>query len=232
MKHFSCIIIFLLISQNLHSQINKNVTDENCEKFLQNENAKLRKFKEDETKYKIDFLKLRNEIFNKKNLKNIKTENIALYIISNTFVNDHITNCESRSTIYYDKMLFLDQIFWNKENLEYISAKSKKNIFPAINYGTKFLTNELLDYLKDDLNSYNYLKKLPIIDNYKYIQSNKKQIQHLGINYTKILVNFAQYESKKEINVQLTDLKNKNQKNLIYKFDGKWKLISESTNRI
>ncbi|UTX48920.1 hypothetical protein [Chryseobacterium sp. MA9] len=214
------------------SQISNNSSDENCEKFLQNENVKLQKFKENESKYKIDFLKLRNEVFSKKNLNKIKTKNIGLYILSNTFVNDHITNCESRSTLHYNKMLFLDQIFWCEENLKYISVKSKKNIFPAINYGTKFITNELLDYLKDDLISYNYLKNLPTIDNYKYIQSSKDLIQHLGLNYTKVLVNFTQYESKKMVSVQITDLKERNQKNLIYKFDGKWILISESTNRI
>lgn len=125
----------------------------------------------------------------------------------------------------------MDQKFWNEENLKFINLKSEKNIIPAINYQTTFLTDELLDHLRNDLKSYEYLKELPSYGKYKYIPSNKKPTQNLRLDYTKILVNFGKYDTSKEVAVQFTDTKNRNQRSLIYKLNKKWKIISESESK-
>lgn len=222
-------LFFLCFYQNFCSQNTDKIFNENCKEFMQNEKQKLQEFKE--AVKESNFLELRNQIFSNENLKKIETENIVIFILSNTFINDHITNCESKSTLFYDKILFLDQQFWNEENLEFISLKSKKNIIPAINYQTTFLTDELLDNLKDDLKSYEYLKKLPSYGKDKYIPNNKKPTQNFRLGYTKILVNFGKYDTSKEVAVQFTDTKNRNQRNLIYKHNEKWEIISESENK-
>lgn len=118
----------------------------------------------------------------------------------------------------------MDQQFWSEGNLKFISLKSKKNIIPAINYQTTFLTDELLDHLRNDLKSYEYLKKLPSYGKYKYIPSNKKPTQNLRLDYTKILVNFGKYDTSKEVAVQFTDTKNRNQRSLIFKLNKNGKL--------
>lgn len=230
MKFFLCLFL-LCLCQNFRSQNTDKIFNEDCEKFMQNETVKLQEFKESIIKKESNFLELRNLIFSNENLKNIDTENIVLFILSNTFVNDHFTNCESKSTLFYDKILFLDQKFWNEENLKFINLKSEKNIIPAINYQTTFLTDELLDHLRNDLKSYEYLKKLPSYGKYKYIPSNKKPTQNLQLGYTKILVSFGKYDTSKEVAVQFTDTKNRNQRSLIYKLNQKWKIISESESK-
>ena len=224
-------LFFLCFYQNFCSQNTDKIFNEDCKEFMQNEKRNLQEFKDAIIKKESNFLELRNLIFSKENLKKIETENIVIFILSNTFINDHITNCESKSTLFYDKILFLDQQFWNEENLEFVSLKSKRNIIPAINYQTTFLTDELLDSLKDDLKSYEYLKKLPSYGKDKYIPNNKKPTRNFRLGYTKILVNFGKYDISKEVAVQFTDTKNRNQRNLIYKHNEKWEIISESENK-
>ena len=230
MKFFLCLFL-LCLCQNFHLQNTDKIFSEDCEKFMQKEKVNLQEFKESIIKKESNFVELRNQIFSNENLKKIETENIVLFILSNTFVNDQITNCQSQSTLFYDKILFLDQQFWSEGNLKFINLKSKKNIIPAINYQTTFLTNELLDNLRNDLKSYEYLKELPSYGKYKYIPSNKKPTQNLRLDYTKILVNFGKYDTSKEVTVQFTDTKNRNQRCLIYKLNKKWEIISESENK-
>lgn len=88
-----------------------------------------------------------------------------------------------------------------------------------------------MDHLRNDLKSYEYLKELPSYGKYKYIPSNKKPTQNLRLDYTKILVSFGKYDTSKEVAVQFTDTKNRNQRILIYKLNQKWKIISESESK-
>jgi len=88
-----------------------------------------------------------------------------------------------------------------------------------------------LNNLRHDLKSYEYLKTLPNYEGDKYIRYNKKLIRNFRSSYTKILVDFGKYDTNKEVAVQFTDIKNRNQRNLIYKHNHKWKIISESESK-
>ncbi|GEM_PF-5027666 len=228
---FFLYLFFICLFQNFCSQNTEKLFNEDCEEFKRNDKIKLQEFKDQIIKKESSLLELRNLIFSNDNLKKIKTENIVVFILSNTFINDHFTDCDSKSTLFYDKILFLDQQFWNKDNLNFINLKSKKSIIPAINYRTTFFTDALLDSLRHDLKSYEYLKTLPNYEGDKYIRYNKKLIRNFRLSYTKILVDFGKYDTNKEVAVQFTDIKNRNQRNLIYKHNHKWKIISESESK-
>ena len=111
-----------------------------CIELLKKEKLELQKFKENEKKNQKKYIDLRKIIFSdiKKN-KEIKTDNIFLCIVSDTYSNDYFpsgsnNDCKYKSTLFYDKREFLDSLFWTKKTFDFIKKNFNKNIFPVVNY--------------------------------------------------------------------------------------------------
>lgn len=218
--------ILLLFSINCFSQ----QYESDCEKFFKSEKDSLQKFRLKELKNKSKFESLKNIIFDGISKKDLLSDNIDVAIFSNTFINDNISNCKSKSTLYFDKSSILDSLFWNKNTFEFLRQKYHKNFFPTINYnGGIHLTEKLLSD-----NKFEYIKKFPKV----YSKKDKSDIYYFpikeklplkitsGNSASRIIVNFGHYESKNLVLVEVISFGQKItriSKSYIFE-NGKWKL--------
>lgn len=206
---------------------NKN----DCSEFFKKEEKLFDEFKIKEQNNYEKISNLRKVIFDNISKKIFKKNSISVFIYTNTFVNDNISNCQSKSTLFHDKSLFLDQLFWNKKAFEQLSKKLDKNIIPQINIGRTKINKELLKNFTEQ-GYYNFIKNFSLSENenpeksfyyYPSDKNNKKDL--IGFN-DNIEINLANYE-KDEVNVIITTV-TQNKIDLKYKFNyinNQWKLI-------
>lgn len=184
-----------------------------CNEYLQKEKLEFQKFKEKELISQKKYTALRVKVFSDIRIKKeIKADNIFLCIVSDTFVNDDISNdkdCRYRSTLYYNKRGFLDSLFWNKDTFDYVKKHFNKNIFPVINHNGNFhLTKENFKKLFSN-GEYKFILDFPTTN----LLGDKKEIYFIpskgkhrkAAGKTKILVVFKDYESANNVEVIITN---------------------------
>lgn len=202
------IILFLAFSFNCFAQSNYD-----CETLFKNEKIKLKEFLLKESQNKIKFESLKKVIFEGISENDLNTENINVSIISNTFVNDNISDCNSKSNLHFNKTKILDSLFWTKSTFELIRKKLKKNIFPTINYGSQVhLTDKVLKEI-----DFEFIKNFPKVysekdkyDIYFFPKNKKLRLKTVsGENYARMAVNFGLYEIKNLITLEIITFGNK-----------------------
>ncbi|KUJ57625.1 hypothetical protein [Chryseobacterium aquaticum] len=209
--------------------------DRKCKDFLQKEKLEFEKFKSTQSKSK--YTALRNKIFSdvKKN-KEVLTDNIHLCVVSNTFVNDYYpsgseNDCRYSSTLYLDKISYLDSLFWTRETFTYVEKNFRKNIFPVINHnGSVLITKENFHVFFSD-GDYSFIKNFSTA----YFPEKKENVFYLPnrnakltSGFTSILVIFKDYEFINKVEVTINNIKGlkPNVRKKTYKYIGnQWKLI-------
>lgn len=210
--------------------------DNNCEKYLEKQKVIFEEFKVKHNAEEERFTQLRNIIFNGIPKKFLPGNNIIVSIHVDTFINDHITNCASRSSLGHDKRLFLDQLFWNEKTFKYLGKKLKKNIFPTAEFGKYPMVRPMLDSYQSD-GYYGFMEnfsKAPGINGssenqliYYYPGSSQKP-EYKRFESLTIRVLFNEYESKNRATVEF--VKNHDFQSFTYEYNqGKWNLVNQET---
>lgn len=209
--------------------------DSNCKEYFKKEKKILEEFKAKNNAEKERFTLLRNTIFNNIPKKFLTGNNIIVSIQVNTFINDNISNCASMSSLWYSKMLFLDQLFWNENTFKYLGKKIKKNIFPATQFGRQPIVRSLLEYYKDN-GYYAFIEnfsKAPGIntsspDHEIYYYPGNPQKPEFRADKTRMRVLFEEYEAKNRATVEI--IKGSDFQSFTYEYkNGKWNLDDKET---
>lgn len=200
-----------------------------CTEYFQKEKNELAAFKEKNSNEKQKFAELRKIIFNNVSKEFLKGESMYVSIYVNTFINDNITfKCSSRSTLFHDKSLFLDQLFWSEETFKYIAKNYHKNIIPTIGSNAfKTIGKNFITGVREDDYFYFMLDFPEISSNYRsgiYYPANKQKPK-LDASAPRLAVDFAWYESKDEVIAKFYRLHDEHF--YTYKYiDNQWKLIN------
>lgn len=208
-----------------------------CKDFLQKEKVEFVNFKKAQLENK--YSALRDKIFTDiRKSKEVLTDNIHLFIVSNTFVNDYISSdsendCRYQSTLYLDKRTFLDSLFWNKDTFDYVKKHFNKNIFPVINHNGSFhLTKENFKnlfsngeylFINNFSTTYFPYKK----ENVFYIPNKKAK---LSSGFTRVLIVFKDYKLVNKVEVQIENSKGLKTNSVEKKYlfiNNQWKLIEK-----
>lgn len=191
----------------------------------------MKEFIKNESKNKKKFESLKNVIFGDLKRQEIPKENLSVVIFSNPFYNDYITDCQSRSTLYPDKIVALDSIFWNEKTFKTINKKIKKNLFPIVKFGSgKFINERLSNEMY-----FSFVKTFPKfygnnnLDYFYFYPKNKNtDFSKIMINEkSNIYINFESYEKENLVIVEI-NFYEKGQLNQIsknyYFIENQWKL--------
>ncbi len=202
-----------------------------CTEYFQKEKKELSAFKERNSNEKQKFVALRKIIFNNVSKIFLVGESIYVSIYVDTFINDHYTvKCSSRSSLYHDKKLFLDQLFWSEDTFEYVAKKLNKNLIPTIGSGRKTIISDYLIGFKRDLGYYDFFETFcQIKDPYNkemiyYYPRNKQKLKFDG-SETRLIINFSQYEAENKVVVKFYKLRDEYFYTYQYT-DNQWKLIN------
>lgn len=210
--------------------------DPDCEEYLNNEKKKFEEFKVNITDQKERFTQLRNIIFNTIPKKFLPGSNIIVSIHVNAFINDHITNCASRSSLGYNKLLFLDQFFWNEETFKYLGKKLKKNIFPTVEFGRYPIMKPILESYQDK-GYYAFIESFskttgiysssPEQEIFYYPGSTQKP-EFKKIESLRIRILFGEYEHKNRVTIEF--VKNNDFQSFTYEYqNGKWNMAEQES---
>lgn len=186
-----------------------------CKEYLNKEILEFQKFQEKELINLKKYTALREKVFSDIRIKKeIKADNIFLCIVSDTFVNDNIPNdkdCRYKSTLYLDKRIFLDSLFWNKDTFDLIKKHFNKNIFPVINYGSGIeLTKKNIQDLFTE-GEYAFIADFLTVN----LSQNKQEVYYIpkkindrnkaSASKTKVLIVFKDYELVNKVEVTITN---------------------------
>lgn len=210
--------------------------DNSCDEYLKKQKKTLEEFKAKNNTEKEKFSLLRNAIFNNIPKKFLTGNNIIVSIHVNTFINDNIKDCASRSTLWHDKQLFLDQLFWSEDTFKYVGKKLKKNIFPTAEFGKYPIAEILLNAYNDD-GYYNFMKhfsRAPGINNSSadakiYYYPGSPQKPEFRPDNTRMRILFDKYDTQNQATVEM--VKNNDYQSFTYEYNNcKWNLINKETN--
>ncbi|GAA5101819.1 hypothetical protein GCM10023210_42130 [Chryseobacterium ginsengisoli] len=200
-----------------------------CKEYFEKEKQELINFKEKNNNDKAKFIALRKIIFNNVSKEFLAGESMFVSIYVDTFINENITfQCSSRSTLYHDKQLFLDQLFWSKETFEYVAKKLNKNIVPTFGLNaTRTINKDFINELKKD-GYYGFMLNFPKVKAYErsglYYPRNKQKPKFDGSD-TRLVVNFSHYDANDEVVAKFSRLRD--EYFYTYKYvDNQWKLIN------
>ncbi|WP_185287331.1 thrombospondin type 3 repeat-containing protein [Chryseobacterium lactis] len=210
--------------------------ENNCEKYLKKQNEIFKEFKAKNNAKKERFTTLRNIIFNHIPKKFLPGNNIIVSIHVNTFINDNIKDCASRSSLLHDKQLFLDQLFWNEETFKYLGKKLKKNIFPTIGFGKYPIVRVLLDDYESD-GYYSFMENFSKAPGIRQSSSDQEIYYYPGstqkpefkqFESLRIRLLFSEYESKNQATVEF--VKGNDFQSFTYEYNnGHWSIVSQET---
>ncbi len=206
-----------------------------CSQFFIKEEKILEEFKIKEQNNTQKISSLRNIVFKNISRSIFKKDNIAVFIYTNTFVNDQLSDCLSRSYLSHEKSLFLDQLFWNEQAFVQLSQKLNKNIIPEINFLRQKVNDEFINNLSKQ-GYYNFIKKFPMLKNenskdtfYYYPAKNLRTDEKIGL-LDEIEINLGLYDTANEVNVRITYYTLPKMKTLQMKFkylQSKWALVEK-----
>lgn len=213
---------------------NNGCPDNNCNEYFKKQKKTLEEFKAKNNAEKARFSQLRTLIFNTIPKKFLTGNNIIVSIHVDTFINDNIKDCASRSTLWHDKQLFLDQLFWNEETFKYIGEKLKKNIFPTAAFGKYPIVQALLKAYNDD-GYYVFMKNFPkshgihdsSADSQIYYYPGSSQKPEFRPSDTRIRILFKEYENKNRVTVEM--VKGSDSQFFTYEYNNKWILIDQES---
>ncbi|MPS66015.1 MAG: hypothetical protein DI622_05780 [Chryseobacterium sp.] len=205
-----------------------------CKEYFEKENRELIAFKEKNLNEKQKFISLRKIIFNNVSKVFLASKNIYVSIYVDTFVNDNYTvQCSSRSTLYHDKKLFLDQLFWSEDTFKYIAKNYNKNIFPTIGMHASKIINKNLIREFNKYGYYSFMLDFPEVEagdkTGLYYPKNKQKPKFDGPT-TRLVVNFSQYETGNKVVAEFYE--DRYQYFHTYQYiANQWKLIKTEKNR-
>jgi hypothetical protein len=201
-----------------------------CSEYFQKEKEELVSFKEKNTNDKAKFIALRKIIFNNVSKIFLMGESLFVSIYVDTFINDNYTiKCSSRSTLYHDKKLFLDQLFWSEKTFKYIAKNYHKNVIPTFGMNASKTINK--DFVNELERSgyYGFMKNFPKVGTNEksglYYPKNKQKPKFDGETATRLVVNFSWYDSENKVVAEF--YKTRDHHFYTYQYiDNQWKLIN------
>lgn len=203
----------------------------NCDEFFKKEAEILKEFKEKHILEKEKFKALRTVIFNHISRELFPKNNISVSIHTYTFINDNISNCASKSTLGFNKSLFLDQLFWTKDTFDYVAKKLKKNLFPTYDFGKLPIDTDLLnDYRQGGYYGFiaSFPQTLELNRNIMvyYDRGNKEKAEFHPYN-TRLKVNFGLYAAKNRVSVEIRNVPKVYYSYTFEYIAGQWKFIKK-----
>lgn len=201
-----------------------------CTEYFQKEKNELAAFKEKNSNEKQKFTELRKIIFNNIPKEFLGGESMFVSIYVDTFINDNYTiQCSSRSTLYHDKKLFLDQLFWSEETFKYVAQKLNKNIVPTVGMNAIRTINK--DFIRGfrEYSYYSFMLNFPEVGTNGrtglYYPKNNQKPKFNGETATRLVVNFSWYDIENKVVAEF--YKTRSNRFYTYQYiDNHWKLTN------